>query len=92
MVLARDAALAVLNALQDAMPEIPDIPGTIKATAGFRVDGSGLSSESRATYCDNGDCIEIRGGSYDRAAGRACITLPTADNRRVCTAIPIEPS
>ena len=92
VILARDVALGVLNALQDAMPEIPDIPGTIHATAGFRIDGSGLTSESRATYCDNGQCIEIRGGSYDRDAGRACITLPTADNRRVCTAIPVEPS
>ncbi len=91
VVIARDVALAALNALQQAMPEIPDIPGTIEASAGFRFDASGMTPESRATYCDNGSCIEIRGGSYDRDAGRACITLPTMDGRRVCTAIPAEP-
>jgi hypothetical protein len=91
VIIARDVALGVLNALQQAMPEIPDIPGTIRATAGFRFDASGMTPETRATYCDGGSCIEIRGGSYDRAAGRACITLPTMDERRVCTAIPAEP-
>ena len=90
VILARDVALAVLNSLQEAMPEIPEIPGTIEATAGFRIDGNGLTAESRATYCENGECTEIRGGTYDRAAGRACITLPNAGNERVCTAIPSE--
>ncbi len=90
ILLTRDIALETLNGLQNAMPEIPNIPGTIEATAGFRIDGSGLTSEARAMYCDNGNCTEIRGGSYDRDAGRACITLPGHD-RRVCTAVPLEP-
>jgi hypothetical protein len=91
LVVARDVALATLNALQDAMPEIPDIPGTIQATVGVRIDDSGLTSEARATYCQDGRCYEIRGGTWDRKAGRACITLPTEGNRRVCTVVPNEP-
>ena len=91
LVVSRDVALATLNAIQDAMPEIPDIPGTIEATAGFRIDGNGLTPESRALYCDNGSCIEIKGGTYDKKKGQACITLPTQNNARVCTAIPKEP-
>jgi hypothetical protein len=91
VVAARDVALATLNAIQSTMPEIPEIPGTIQATAGFRIDGSGLTPETRAQYCDNGSCIDIKGGSYDAKAGKACITLPTQGNTRVCTAIPAEP-
>ena len=90
LVATRDVSLALLNGLQSAMPEIPEIPGTIEATAGFRIEGGSLMSESRAMYCDNGSCTEIKGGTYDRKAGRACITLPGYD-RRVCTAIPPEP-
>lgn len=91
LVAARDVALAALNALQDAMPEIPEIPGTIEATAGFRIDGSGLTPEARAQYCDNGSCIDIKAGSYDSKSGRACITLPTQNNARICTVVPKEP-
>ena len=91
LVAARDVSLAALNALQDAMPEIPNIPGTIEATAGFRIDGSGLTPEARAEYCDNGSCVEIKAGSWDSESGRACITLPTKNNARVCTIVPKEP-
>ena len=92
LLVAREVPQEVLRKLLAAMPEIPEIPGTIEATAGFRVDGDGLIAEARATYCDNGVCTEIRGGSDDREAGRACITLPGYGGKRVCTAVPAEPT
>ncbi len=92
LLVAREVALEVLQRLLAAMPEIPEIPGTIEATAGFRIDGDGLTAEARATYCHNGSCSEIRGGSYDREAGLACITLPGNGGKRVCTAVPAEPT
>ncbi|MEM7097939.1 MAG: hypothetical protein AAF541_06720 [Pseudomonadota bacterium] len=88
VIVARDVALASLNALQSIMPEIPTIPGTIQATAGYRVNGSGLVPEARAEYCSDQDCTEIRDGFYDESAGRACINLPEEGNPQVCTAIP----
>lgn len=88
LVVSRDAALGILNGLQAAMPEIPSIPGTIQATMGFRLNDAGLVPETRAEYCDGGKCIEIRGGTYDADKGLACITLPTAGEARICTAVP----
>ena len=88
-ILARDAALLVLNGLQSAMPEIPHLDGTIKATVGFLINRSGLSAQTRAEYCEAGSCIEIKDGSYDSKKGRACITIPGPVEKRVCTLVPI---
>ncbi len=88
LVVSRDVALATLNGLQKLMPEIPSIHGTITWTNGFRIEGGSLTPESRAEYCHEGTCTEIRGGSYEPEAGRACIDLPELGYSNVCIAVP----
>ncbi len=81
-------AKASLDAVLKLMPEIPSIPGELKATFGFRLAGARLKPETRAEYCEGGSCVTLKAGSYDQRTGLACVTLPGLGNARVCALVP----
>lgn len=81
-------AKASLDALLKLMPEIPSIPGELKATFGFRLAGARLTPETRAEYCEGDSCVTLKAGSYDQRTGLACVNLPGLGNARVCALVP----